>query len=262
MKWLDDIVDQFRNMDKEVLVSSGASPSGVYHVGHLREIVIADAVVRALKQAGIRARHVHVSDNLDAFRKVPVNLPASYEQYLGMPLCTVPSPDDQYGSWGDFCLKPFLDSANKIGITMDVIYASDKYRSGFFVPAIERSLSRIDKAKSAIQEVSGRQLDDQWSPIQIMEHGRLKNRRFISMDSDAKTITYRSHDDSEHTVRYDDGQVKLDWRLDWPGRWWLLGVDVEPFGRDHATKGGSYDTGKRIAREVYDIDAPVPVPYD
>lgn len=58
MKWLEDIVDQFRNVDKEVLVSSGASPSGVYHVGHLREIVIADAVVRALKQAGIRARHV------------------------------------------------------------------------------------------------------------------------------------------------------------------------------------------------------------
>lgn len=168
MKWLDDIVDQFRNMDKEVLVSSGASPSGVYHVGHLREIVIADAVVRVLKQAGIKARHVHVSDNLDAFRKVPVNLPANYEQYLGMPLCMVPSPDDQYDSWGDFCLKPFLDSADKVGVTMDVVYASDKYRSGFFVPAIERSLSRIDKAKSAIQEVSGRQLDDQWSPIQIM----------------------------------------------------------------------------------------------
>ena len=105
MKWLDDIVDQFRNLDKEVLVSSGASPSGVYHVGHLREIVIADAVVRALKQAGIRARHVHVSDNLDAFRKVPVNLPDSYEQYLGMPLCMVPSPDDRYDSWGGFLLE-------------------------------------------------------------------------------------------------------------------------------------------------------------
>ena len=102
MKWLEDIVDQFRDVDKEVLVSSGASPSGVYHVGHLREIVIADAVVRALKRAGLQARHVHVSDNLDAFRKVPVNLPASYEQYLGMPLCTVPSPDDRYGSWGGF----------------------------------------------------------------------------------------------------------------------------------------------------------------
>ena len=28
-------------------------------------------MVRVLKQAGIKARHVHVSDNLDAFRKAP-----------------------------------------------------------------------------------------------------------------------------------------------------------------------------------------------
>ena len=65
MKWLDDIINTFQDANKDILISSGASPSGVYHVGHLREIVIADAVVRALKRAVLRARHVHVSDNLD-----------------------------------------------------------------------------------------------------------------------------------------------------------------------------------------------------
>ena len=63
---------------------------------------------------------------------MPVNLPDSYEQYLGMPLCMVPSPDDRYDSWGDFCLKPFLDSAAKIGVTMDVVYASDKISERVF----------------------------------------------------------------------------------------------------------------------------------
>ena len=52
MKWLDDIVNTFQDANKEILVSSGASPSGVYHVGHLREIVIADAVVRASRHSG------------------------------------------------------------------------------------------------------------------------------------------------------------------------------------------------------------------
>jgi lysyl-tRNA synthetase class 1 len=56
--------------------------------------------------------------------------------------------------------------------------------------------------------------------------------------------------------------VKLDWRLDWPGRWWLLHIAVEPFGRDHATKGGSYDTGVQIMKDVYDALPPIPVPYD
>jgi len=42
----------------------------------------------------------------------------------------------------------------------------------------------------------------------------------------------------------------------------MLGVDLEPFGRDHATKGGSYDTGKMIVRDVFGAEAPLPVPYN
>ena len=39
-------------------------------------------------------------------------------------------------------------------------------------------------------------------------------------------------------------------------------MTVEPFGKDHATRGGSYDTGQRIAREVFDIEPPYPIPYE
>lgn len=37
---------------------------------------------------------------------------------------------------------------------------------------------------------------------------------------------------------------------------------VEPSGRDHMTKGGSYDTGVQIVREVFDAEPPYPVAYD
>ena len=58
------------------------------------------------------------------------------------------------------------------------------------------------------------------------------------------------------------GGGKLTWRVDWPARWKIFGVTVEPFGKDHASKGGSYDTGVRIARQVYGSEAPYPVPYE
>ena len=58
------------------------------------------------------------------------------------------------------------------------------------------------------------------------------------------------------------GGGKLTWRVDWPARWAMLGVTVEPFGKDHATRGGSYDTGARISREVFDYEPPLPVPYE
>jgi lysyl-tRNA synthetase, class I len=56
--------------------------------------------------------------------------------------------------------------------------------------------------------------------------------------------------------------LKLDWRLDWPARWALYGVQVEPFGRDHAARGGSYQTGEVLVREIFGKAAPYPVPYE
>jgi lysyl-tRNA synthetase class 1 len=95
-----------------------------------------------------------------------------------------------------------------------------------------------------------------------MENGRLKNRRYLGIDKVAKTVRYVDAENKEQTVRYDNGEVKLDWRLDWPGRWWLQHVQVEPSGRDHMTKGGSYDTGIQIMHDVYEAEAPYPIAYD
>ncbi|MEJ0073114.1 MAG: hypothetical protein WDN27_03485 [Candidatus Saccharibacteria bacterium] len=95
-----------------------------------------------------------------------------------------------------------------------------------------------------------------------MQEGRLKKRPFESLDTAAKSIEYLDADGTSQIIGYEKGDVKLDWRLDWPGRWWLQHVSVEPSGRDHMTKGGSYDTGVAIVRDVYEAEPPYPVAYD
>jgi len=95
-----------------------------------------------------------------------------------------------------------------------------------------------------------------------VEDSYLKKRLFVSLDKKAKTITYKDSENIDQTTSYENGNVKLDWRTDWPARWWIYGVDIEPFGRDHATKGGSYDTGKEIVQKIFGGKAPIPVPYD
>lgn len=264
MQWLDTIVDELiaRHPDGEILISSGASPSGTYHIGHLREIITCDAILLELQRRSRQARHIQFADDLDGFRKIPINLPAEYEQYLGKPLCDIPAPNGSDRALSDFFLDDFVETGKALNITMEVIYSHEKYRSGFFVPAIEKALEHVPEAKKTLEDIAGRQLDEHWSPIQVMEEGYLKNRRFVSIDTNNKTLQYEDREGTTQTVSYDKGEVKLDWRLDWPGRWWLLGVNVEPFGRDHATKGGSYDTGVGIAHDVYQIEPPMPVPYD
>src|SRR3989442_1718809 len=92
MQWLQQIADEIitRNPTGEILVASGGSPSGTYHLGHMRELVICDALLLELRRRGRQARHIYYIDDLDAMRKVPVNVPPEWERYLGMPLCDVP----------------------------------------------------------------------------------------------------------------------------------------------------------------------------
>lgn len=264
MNWLNKIADdvEVRVPQGEITIESGISPSGNYHMGYLREILTCDAIKWALQQRGRQARHIHFVDDLDGFRKVPAGLPTEYEEYLGKPLCDIPAPDGSGQTYADYALQSFLDSLAKLHVEVDVERSHQKYRAGFFVEAIEKTLENIDEVRSILEEVSGRQLEKDWAPIQVNEDGYLKNRRFVSIDKSVKTIIYLDAEDQEHTTSYAKGEVKLNWRLDWPARWWLVGVDVEPFGRDHGTKGGSYDTGVALMDKVFHAPAPIPVPYN
>lgn len=264
MQWLNKIVDDLieRHPDGEILVSSGVSPSGTYHMGTLREVLTAEAIANEVRRRERQARHVHVVDDLDVFRKVPVNIPEDFKQYLGKPLCDLPAPDGSKLSYADFYLKDLTEAAEKMSLKVEIVRAHEKYRAGFFVEAIEIALENIEVIKKILETISGHKVDQNWSPIQVIEGGYLKNRSFVSINKDAKTLVYADNEGKESEIGYAKGDVKLNWRIDWPARWWLLGVKAEPFGRDHATKGGSYDTGSAIAKDVYKTEPPLPLPYN
>lgn len=264
MQWLNKVVDELisRHPDGEILIESGGSPSGTYHLGHMRELIICDAILLELTRRGRQARHVYFVDDLDALRKVPADVPEAYKQHLGTPLCDAPAPDGSQQSYADYFLEGLQRACADLGVDVTFIRSHKKYRSGYFVPSIERCLARLDLIRQVLEEVSNRKLPPNWTPIQVMEGGRLKNREFIAIDTNAKTIQYKDAENETRSVQYEKGEVKLDWRLDWPGRWWLMKVHVEPFGREHASAGGSYDTGARLMSEVYEAEAPIPVPYD
>ncbi len=265
MQWLNKIVDDVvkRHPKGDILIESGGSPSGTYHLGHMRELITADAISLELNNRARKAKHIYFVDDLDVFRKVPVNVPSEFDKYLGKSLCDVPSPNgDQSQSYADYFLKGLIESCQALNIEVEFIRSNNKYQNGFFVPAIEKSLEHLKKVRKALETISGRQLGGEWSPIQVNEDGYLKKRPFVNLNKTDKTISYLNKDGQELTTSYANGEVKLDWRLDWPARWWLLKVDVEPYGREHASAGGSYDTGVQLMKDVFEASPPLPVPYD
>ncbi len=267
--WLDLLIEDIagRASSGGPAVSSGHSPSGVYHVGTLREIMTADLIAWALRQRGVEGvRHLDVVDDLDAFRKVPAGVPEELKEQIGKPLCRVPDPFGcAHLSYADHYFSALQESLEKIGVAPEVIRSHTSYEQGLFVPYVEQSLRELAQVKRIITEVGRRELDEGWAPVQILsDSGSLREWRYEGWIERDGVIRYRTKDGDagELDYRAEPGRVKLDWRLDWPARWDLYKVDVEPFGRDHATKGGSFDTGAVLAREIFRREPPYPVPYE
>jgi lysyl-tRNA synthetase class 1 len=58
------------------------------------------------------------------------------------------------------------------------------------------------------------------------------------------------------------GRAKLPYNVDWAAKWELFGVTIEPAGKDLSTKGGSRDRSDAIAREVFENEPPMNLPYE
>ena len=265
--WGDKAVDLLLQQrgNGPFLIASGISPSGRIHVGNLREVLTADIIYRILKERGHEAKLIFVADDYDALRKVyPFLDPAVYEKYVGCPLSEIPAPDGSDTTYAEYFLQPFVKSLKKLKIDAHVIRASELYRDGVLKKQIIQALNARDEIAEILTRVTGKEIGEDWSPFNphCRLCGNMKTTKLVAWHPETEEVTYYcSHCDKERTVPV-VGNGKLTWRADWPARWAALGVDVEPFGKDHGGKGGSYDTGKEIVRKIYGGTEPFPIIYE
>lgn len=265
----DQVIAQFP--DQEVYTcAAGISPSGIVHFGNFRDLFTAYVVQQCLVKKGKKARLLFSWDDFDRFRKVPANIDASFEQYIGLPYSDVPCPEGEHQSYAHHFETQFEASLKQLGIEAEYVYQTDMYRAGAYDEQIISSLrqrkdiARVllsfmpDKTKRAKNIVDDEYID-RFYPISLYSRFSGKdNTKILSYDGNA-SITYFCHDTKqEDTINLrEEHLVKLSWKIDWPMRWGYEGVVFEPGGADHATPGGSFDTSSKIAREVLHITPPL-----
>jgi lysyl-tRNA synthetase class 1 len=261
--WADVIAENVLAKGRKHTVASGITPSGAIHIGNMREVVTADAVYRALADKGADARLIYIADTYDPLRKVYPFLSKDYEAHIGKPLSEIPCPCGGHKSYSEHFLLPFLEALHTLGIKPLVCRADELYKEGKYLDAIKKALINRDALAQILSKVSGRELEPDWNPFSPIcnECSRLSTTKVTGFDLDNETIDYVCKCSSPGTVSMKGGG-KLTWRVDWPARWHIFGITVEPFGKDHATAGGSYDTGKRISREIYNYEPPYPIVYE
>jgi len=261
--WTERIASDLTNWDVEQhVVASGTSISGSIHIGNSCDVFIANAVTKALHNLEIPSKTIWIADDHDPLRKVPYPLPASYEKFLGIPYSKIPCPENCCESFVEHFQKPFLDTLDDFGIQLEVFSGAKMYQDGLYNDYIRTALTNASRIRDIFNQYREHPLKDDWLPYNPIceECGRVNTTYAYHYDDDI--IHYRCQCGKEGEMNIKSGEGKLTWRVEWAARWKIFGTTCEPFGKDHAASGGSYDVSKIISREIYDYEAPYPVPYE
>ncbi len=245
------------------VVATGISPSGNIHVGNLREVLVGEVVVNALKTLGSEVRFVFHADTIDPLRKIAPGVPADFERYIGHSLSRVPDPEGCHVSYAEHFLSPFEEALKRMGIDVEVLRSHELYESGFYTGVTREALDNTEALRNILQEVSGRKMPEHWSPyLPRRASGQITGARILEHLPEEGKVTFADEDGWEEVADYSKGEGKLGWRVELAARWKALWVTFEPFGKDHTSRGGSTDTADRMAREVFNYPPPGRYEYE
>jgi lysyl-tRNA synthetase, class I len=225
----------------EVIFETGYGPSGLPHIGTFGEVVRTSMVrhaFRVLTDDKIRTRLIAFSDDMDALRKVPDNVPNRdmMAAHLGKPLSRVPDPfSNEYPSFAaanNARLRAFLD---QFGFDYEFLSSTDCYASGRFDAALLKMLEHFDEVMAIMLPSLREERAQTYSPFLPISPrtGIVLQVPILAHDAKAGTITYEDPETRERvTTLVTGGRTKLQWKPDWAMRWAALGVDYEMAGKD------------------------------
>ncbi|MFB6166173.1 MAG: lysine--tRNA ligase, partial [Haloarculaceae archaeon] len=266
--WADAVADAIEatDPDEPIVIKGGVSPSGVPHIGHFNEILRSYFVAEALRDRGHEVRQVFTTDDKDPLRKIPRTLAdldwnvvdfgddavdsAAVGQNLGKPYTAIPDPFGCCESYGAHFTKLLEESAALVDVPVEFVSNTELYAEGAFEDATRYLLGHREEARDVLAAYQD-SVGDEYVPFtpQCAECGKLTGR-VTDVDLEAGTVAYVCEDveagertiqgcGHEGTATFREG--KLPWRFEWPAQWEILGVDFEPFGKDHAE--GSWPSG-------------------
>jgi lysyl-tRNA synthetase class 1 len=270
MDWADELAARVSGPQ---VVNDSKTPSGTVHVGSLRGPVILDVITRALRANGHETTLLYGVDDLDPMDAQALLTPDAIDREMGRPLAHVPDPaGDGHASYARHFAGIFIDIFAGLGIHPDRYYwMSDIYPTGAMDPYIWLALDRAALVREIYRRVANVQHPDTWHPLGVICPTCGKVGTTIVTDWDGDKVFFECRPDlvtwargcgSSGWISPFGGAAKLPWNLEWAAQWSLFGVTIEPGGKDLSTAGGSRDRSDAIAREVFEREPPLNVPYE
>ena len=270
MDWADELATRVSGPQ---VVNDSKTPSGTVHVGSLRGPVILDVITRALRANGLKTTLLYGVDDMDPMDAQALLTPDAVEHEMGRPLAHVPDQvGDGHASYGRHHAEVFIDIFARLGIHPDRYYwMSEIYPTGDLDPYIRLALDRAPLVRDIYRRVANVQHPETWHPVGVVcpTCGKVGTTIVTKWDGERvfyecrpALVTWARGCGSSGWISPFGGAAKLPWNLEWAAQWSLFGVTIEPGGKDLSTAGGSRDRSAAIAREVFEREPPLNVPYE
>jgi lysyl-tRNA synthetase class 1 len=223
---------------EECIFQTGYGPSGLPHIGTFGEVLRTSMVIKAFKKLSKIPTKLYVfSDDMDGLRKVPKNIPNKemIEKNLDKPLSSIPDPFEKFQSFAEHNNYMLVNFLKKFNFNFEFKSATDYYKKGFFNPGLEAIFDNYEKIIDTILPTLGKERRITYSPFLPIckESGKVLQVKVEELDKKNKRILYTNpYTKNKETSSIFDGACKLQWKVDWAMRWYVLNVDYEMNGKD------------------------------
>ncbi len=259
--WIDKLTTNLINNwpdVKEFNCNSGISVSGKQHIGRLRgEIVLANAVVNELKERGYSATHYLILYTSDPWKGKTGQLnafddPKLGKKYVNWRLVDVPDPTRKDKSWVDYFWREFGNPLPRFGKDVKIIRTHEFYQTEEMQSTIVELIGKKDEIRNILNKYRKENpFPEDWIPFNpLCTHcNRIGTTKALEVD----LVNFRVQYSCEACKKEDWSDMKvgkLTWRLEWLAIWYTLNIHFEPYGKDHATPGGSRDSCIEVLETV------------
>lgn len=270
MFWADKIADEIEKRfaakiaaGTPLVLRDEKTPSGRVHVGSMRGVAIHGLVKEVLDTRKIAARFLYEINDVDPMDDIPGYLDETvYRPYFLQPLCTIPSPDGIAKNYAEYYGSEFEHVIRGAGFQPEFYRSSDLYARGDMNSTVLAALEKRAVIREIYQRVSGSVKPETWFPVTIIAQVTKAGTPTV-VGWNGETLEWVCDATGEKgNVSPLNGNVRLAWKPGWAARFAALGVDIEGGGKDHSTRGGSRDVANHIAREVFNVEPPLDIPYE
>jgi len=276
MFWADKIANDIRekladahNGKSALVIRDEKTASGPVHVGAMRGVALHGILSYILGKEGYENTFLYEINDFDAYDTVLPGLDESFNEHLGKPLFSVPSPEGE-GNYPEYYGTAFARVIQSAGFEPTFYYSSEQYKAGKYNNVIRTALERAVDINRINKEVSGSEKDAEHLPLMVIceNCGKVSTTRATAFDGESVHYVCDQEGSGAVGCKHEgdvspyDGNAKLPWKVEWAAKFKVFDVDIEGEGKDLATKGGARDVANHISREVFEYKPPYDAPYE